>query len=115
MSAGEAKKRGFGDIVAVWALETRNVLGSDHLSLPSQDSGGAAGQGEEEEEDKEDKVDKVDRRGAWEECRQIRGTISAQGPWGQCSQGGQTCAKYKYNNKLLEIQQHKYKYSVTPV
>ena len=49
MSAGEAKKRGFGDIVAVWALETRNVLGSDHLSLPSQDSGGAAGQGEEEE------------------------------------------------------------------
>ena len=49
MSAGESKKRGFGDIVAVWALETRNVLGSDHLSLPSQDSGGAAGQGEEEE------------------------------------------------------------------
>ena len=61
MSAGESKKRGFGDIVAVWALETRNVLGSDHLSLPSQDSGGAAGQGEEEEEDKEHKVDKVDR------------------------------------------------------
>ena len=55
MSAGESKKRGFGDIVAVWALETRNVLGSDHLSLPSQDSGGAAGQGEEEEEDKEHK------------------------------------------------------------
>ena len=90
MSAGEAKKRGFGDIVAVWALETRNVLGSDHLSLPSQDSGGAAGQGEE---DKEHKVDKVDRRGAWEECRQIRGTISAQGPWGQCSQGGPDLCK----------------------
>ena len=113
MSAGGSKKRGFGDIVAVWALETRNVLGSDHLSLPSQDSGGAAGQGEEEEEDKEHKVDKVDRREPGRNADKFVEPSLPRGREGNAARGDQTCAKYKYNNKLLEIQQHKYKYSVT--